>query len=276
MSKILAFAGAKQSGKNTCCNFLHGYELFRNDVVDSFDVDTDGNLMVNTVIYDAKGEKQEGMGLLDVTRDDLEFAPWAAHNMWPYVKHYSFASPLKEIAVGLFGITEEQCYGTDQEKNTPINIKWEDMPTKVKQKGFMTAREFLQHFGTDICRSIKPDIWTGRCMRQILQEGSGLAIISDCRFPNEVEAVRAAGGKVIKLTRNIAKDGHSSENALSGYKDFDSVIDNASMNIQECNQSLLEIVNEWGWIPAVHEPEEPETPKEHDSGATMKIKTDAS
>ena len=33
MTKILGFSGAKQSGKSTCCKFIHGYQLRLNDVV---------------------------------------------------------------------------------------------------------------------------------------------------------------------------------------------------------------------------------------------------
>ena len=45
MTNILGFSGVKQSGKTTCCKFLHGYQLRLNDVVEKFLMDEDGNLI---------------------------------------------------------------------------------------------------------------------------------------------------------------------------------------------------------------------------------------
>lgn len=55
MTKIIAFAGKKQSGKNTCCSFLHGYQLRSYHLVDEFGLDEEGSLVVNTMMLDASG-----------------------------------------------------------------------------------------------------------------------------------------------------------------------------------------------------------------------------
>ena len=39
-------------------------------------------------------------GEFDVSRMDEDFVTWADHNMWPYVKLYSFADNLKAICIG--------------------------------------------------------------------------------------------------------------------------------------------------------------------------------
>ena len=52
MTNILGFSGVKQSGKTTCCKFLHGYQLRLNDVVEKFLMDEDGNLIVNAIQID--------------------------------------------------------------------------------------------------------------------------------------------------------------------------------------------------------------------------------
>ena len=36
--KILGLSGVKRSGKTTCVNFLHGYEMARNDVIKNFEL----------------------------------------------------------------------------------------------------------------------------------------------------------------------------------------------------------------------------------------------
>ena len=248
MTNIIGFSGAKQSGKSTCATFLHGYQLRFNDVFEKFLMDEKGSLFVNATEIDENGQEVEGLGMLDVDRQDEEFLEYASRNIWPFVRSFSFADPLKSIAIQLFGLTEEQCYGTDEDKNTPINIKWENMPNVINANGFMTAREFLQHFGTDVCRGIKPDIWTSACINRILSSGTELAIVPDVRFPNEVESIQKAGGKVIRLTRKPHEDEHDSETALDGYDEFDHVIHNADMNIDQTNMALMEVMKGWGWL----------------------------
>ena len=46
--KILGISGAKQSGKTTTSNFLHGYQLRFYNIVEKFMMDEEGNLLVNT------------------------------------------------------------------------------------------------------------------------------------------------------------------------------------------------------------------------------------
>ena len=249
-SRILAFSGSKQSGKSTCCNFLHGYQLRCNGIIDNFAITEEGQLVVTTNVVNETGEEEVGDALLDVSRTDLEFAEWAMYSMWPFIKKYSFAAPLKEIATGLFGLRPEQCYGTDEEKNTLTGIRWGDLPTsnkKPKNKK-MTAREFLQYFGTDVCRSMYENVWVNRCIADIAFEGPLVAIIDDCRFPNEADAIQNAGGKVVRLTRSPHKDSHSSESALDKWDNFDAVIDNQNMSVEESVKEVINLLDTWGWL----------------------------
>ena len=269
-SRILAFAGAKQSGKGTCTNFVHGYQLRAHLVIDDFAITEEGRLVIDTNMIGAEGEEEKGLGFLDINRSDLEFAEWAAYSMWPYVKSYSFAGPLKQISTGLFEMQESQVYGNDAEKNTKTIFRWEEMPgvitdsklanqkaikslisqgvLKYHKPGRMSAREFLQFFGTDVCRKIYEDVWQSRLMKDILLEEPLVAVIDDCRFPNEARAVQEGGGKVIHLTRCNHKDSHKSEQALGSYKNFDAVIDNQKMSINETNIEIINILTEWGWM----------------------------
>ena len=291
-SRILAFAGHKQAGKTACSNFIHGYQLRAHGIINTFNITTDGKLIIDTVLTNPDGGEERAHASLDVSRNDEEFASWAMYNMWPYVKNYSFASPLKEIAVTLFGLKPEQVYGTDIQKNTKTWFKWEDMPGVITDKaatkhkhiqaaieegriqyhkpGKMTAREFLQFFGTDLCRTIFPDIWQERLINSVAAEGPLVAIVDDCRFPNEVEAIQAAGGKVIRLTRSPHKDGHASETAIDRCENFDATIDNAKLSIHETNVQIINLLGEWGWLgesvkppelkPRTPEPEQPKQP----------------
>ena len=66
--KILAFAGAKQSGKTTCLNFMHGYQMVRHKVITDFAISPDGVLFV-----EATEDGVKGGGELDISRTDEEY-----------------------------------------------------------------------------------------------------------------------------------------------------------------------------------------------------------
>lgn len=249
MARIIGLAGKKQSGKSTICNFLHGYQLKSQEIIDGFEVTTEGELVIDTLVLDANGKEQKGKGIVDITRTDFDFASWAVHNMWPHIKHYAFADPLKDIATSLFDIPREKLYGSDADKNTLTKYLWEEMPVPVKgKKGPMTVREFIQYFGTEVCRFIKNDVWVDRTMTDIANEEPTIAVIADVRFLNEVEAIQKAGGKVVKLTRSVDNDSHASECELDNFTGFDAILDNANLNIEESCHKVLGILDEWGWL----------------------------
>lgn len=269
-SRLLAFAGHKQAGKTTASNFLHGYQLRANDVIDGFDILTDGRLVITTSVLNHNGEEEQTKGFLEVGRNDPDFADWAAYNMWPFIKKYSFASPLKEIAVELFSLQRENVYGNEAKKNTATFFRWEDMPGIITSKeatrnkatkklisdgvlkyhapGKMTHREFLQFFGTDVCRKIYDEIWFTKLLNDVDTERPLIAIVDDCRFINEVESIQKTGGKVIYLRRSPHEDSHSSESELDGYRGFDAVIDNSNLSIHETNIQIISALDDWGWL----------------------------
>jgi hypothetical protein len=228
--QIIGFLGRKQSGKNTSSNIIHGYELMRHNMVRDFKINEDGKLSVLT--SNSNGELD--WGIFDVTRKDEQFVEWSHTNMWPHIKNYAFADRLKEIAISMFDISRELAYGTDEQKNTVVpHLLWENMPGVVTPEskgniqsklnaewlniilhdsGPMTIREFLQFFGSEIMRKMWEPIWIHSLIKQIQEEKSELAIITDVRFVNEAQAIKEAGGIIIKLNRKKkTKDTHVSE-----------------------------------------------------------------
>lgn len=272
MSNIIAFCGKKGSGKNTCSNFLHGYQMRCYGIIEDFGIVKDtGNLLITTKALDEDGNEGTTTGEIDITRDDVAFADWAVYNMWPFIKNYSFAKELKDICMGLFGLTREQVYGTDEQKNTIVeHLRWENMPGVVTSEivklgglleqytdiglvvidryGPMTAREFMQFFGTEIMRKIYSPVWTERTIKNIKTENPQIAIVSDCRFKNEAEALKKEKAKLIYLTRSTSSDKHTSENGFEDFNNFDAVIDNQNMTIEESQQELMKIIDSWGWL----------------------------
>ncbi len=238
MTKIIAISGKKQAGKNTSANHFHGRVLKNIGHISDFALDQVGNLHVLT----KNDEGVEAWGQWDINRRDEEFHQYAEANMWPYVKIYVFADALKELCTGLFDIPYECVWGTDDQKNRVMeHLLWENMPGNAKKRskketgfpseGPMTARQFMQYFGTEVMRKMYGNIWVSNVMKRIARDGSELAVIADLRFPNECEAILNAGGTVIRLTRDIMHDTHESELALDeGNYDqtrFTHIIDNA-------------------------------------------------
>ena len=135
--KILAISGRKRAGKTTSINFLHGYELQRNNIIERFALADRGQLLVNATFMDEKGEEIQQMGLFDVSNRDPRFCEYCSMNVWPFVKAYNFADALKSIAINFFGLTHEQCYGSEKAKNTPSLVK------DLRQENFSNILELM-------------------------------------------------------------------------------------------------------------------------------------
>jgi hypothetical protein len=127
----------------------------------------------------------------------------------------------------------------------------------------LTPRWVLQYWGTEVCRkSFHNDIWIAS-LEARLRNSKDNIVISDCRFPNEIKAIKNAGGKVIWVQRGElpswhimagkANNGdivaaeklkqlgiHASETAWVG-TDFDAVIDNNS-SIDNLYKQLASVV----------------------------------
>jgi len=206
MTKILGFAGKKQSGKNTCCNFLQMLKFHEYGVCKNASLSEEGHILVS----DLFGETVSGSDWIPLTEEYVDISQLLEN--FGACKIYAFADVLKEFAVDVLGLEHNQVYGTNEEKNSPTHLLWENMPTG-NNKGPMTGREVLQYFGSDICRKMYENIWFDACIRRIRKDNPDLALISDVRFPNEIKGVQKEGGIVFGLPRDIVngKDTHSSE-----------------------------------------------------------------
>ncbi len=262
MSNIIVLAGRKQSGKSSLANFLYGFYMTKAGVIPEFSIDDEGKLIVPGEIAGPDGQPAVEYGILDLQSPTEEVGAWASQMVWPLVKDYAFANSLKITCMNLFDLTYAQCFGTDEDKNTPSRIAWSDMhklldtktKKEVKESGKfdrnMTAREVLQYFGTNVCRVMYESIWVDRAFVQIEQENPKLAVITDCRYKNEVFAAKERGAKLVKLTKKKFEDTHSSETDLDDLPDdtFDLVINNDDLTIKEKNYAMYEGLKKWNWL----------------------------
>lgn len=254
MTKIIALCGKKQSGKTTLSNFLHGHEMKRHDIIEKFFMSPEGQLVVNCTFHDENGKEFQEMGVLDLQQKNDEFYQYASRRIWPLIRGYNFADSLKELCVMLFDIPPECVYGTDEEKNqNQQHLLWENMPGVTDKTGPMTSREFMQFFGTDVMRKIYEPIWIQNCLRRIEEDKSEIAIISDCRFLNEIKAIQERGGKVIRLLRSPYESSHQSEIDADNYDKFDGVVDNRELSIDESCAKFLSVLIDLGVTQKIRE-----------------------
>lgn len=109
-----------------------------------------------------------------------------------------------------------------------VNLLAEEYDDLIPTFNGTTSREFQQFIGTEIGRNLVGEtIWTDAAMREAEKHEN--VVISDVRFSNEVDVIRAAGGKLIRVERDAAQGNafsdHPSETAIDTL-DVDVVIDN--------------------------------------------------
>lgn len=171
-------------------------------------------------------------------------------------KEDMFAGALKEFAISV-GFTQEQVYGTQAQKLV-INEFWG-----------ISAREFLQKFGSEVCRIALPAAipnmkMNGRTLwaRTIEQKISKfpLMVISDGRFLDEAQLVKDHKGIIIRLNRDACRcqvtcDGvckklagehgnHVSETSMSEIKEDYRIDNNGS--IMDLENALCMVLEQEG------------------------------
>jgi hypothetical protein len=112
----------------------------------------------------------------------------------------SFATTLKDAVSAVFGWDRTMLEGRTKEAREwreQVDPWWAErlaMPT-------LTPRWVLQYWGTEVCRKgFHDDIWIAS-LENKLRNSKDNVVISDCRFPNEVESIKRAGGKVVRVVR---------------------------------------------------------------------------
>ena len=119
---------------------------------------------------------------------------------WHGFRRDSFAGALKDAVAHVFGWDRELLEGS-----TPESRAWREQvdPWWAERLGMpdLTPRWVLQYWGTEVCRSgFHDDIWIA-ALENRLRQRTGHTVISDVRFPNEVGAIRRAGGKIVWIRR---------------------------------------------------------------------------
>jgi len=114
-------------------------------------------------------------------------------------KRISFASSLKDAIAVIFGWNREYLEGTTKASRVWREQKDEWWSNRLGIE--ITPRWILQYWGTDVCRNhFHNDIWVASVEHKLLNSTEDI-VITDCRFSNEVTAIRNAGGIAIRVHR---------------------------------------------------------------------------
>jgi hypothetical protein len=133
-------------------------------------------------------------------------------------QQYAFADPLKRGIQQLFDLSDEQLY--DETMKETVDSRWGVKPRQLFQ---VIGTEIFQHtIHQHLDLKIPPQHhWTflfEQWYHKKIQENPNIkVVVSDIRFPHELDCIRALGGKIIKIVRpeaNLNLDQHSSETLI--------------------------------------------------------------
>jgi hypothetical protein len=246
VTTTIVFSGKKQSGKSTAAKYV--WTRYVNEKLGE-----DRFAMVETwpgsEQYAIADTAKKKMFQIDVpTEETIQLAKAFG------IRLYGFADEIKSICSRVFGIPLEILYGTDEQKARLSHGRWDDVCDDIKKKfcgpngrlpvGNITYRDLMKIVGNEFFRSIDSNCWVMTAYNLIKSDGFDVALIADCRYPNEVTVGVENGAHVCRLGRAIDPgDTHSSEVALDGFPEgeYSKVFDNSEWSMEKKNKEV------WAW-----------------------------
>lgn len=157
-------------------------------------------------------------------------------------KRDSFAAPLKDAVSAIFGWHRDMVEGGDA-----ISRKWREEKDHYWSEALgrvVTPRSILQEVGTEVFRdNFDSNIWVKSFMAR--NYGQSNIVVTDVRFVNEMETIKALGGKLLRVKRGpdpLWLNTLVNEVEIKSHKlDFISQIQ--SLELQD-----LPHASEWAWV----------------------------
>ena len=115
-------------------------------------------------------------------------------------KRESFANSLKDSVAVTFNWDREMLEGRSKQSR-----EWREQVDEwwAERLGMpnLTPRWVLQYWGTEVVRhTFHDDMWIASLQYKLATTKDDI-VITDCRFPNELKAIRELGGQVIRVKR---------------------------------------------------------------------------
>ncbi len=126
-------------------------------------------------------------------------------------KLMAFAEPLKSICKAVYAFTDEQM--TQHE----LKVKG-DLRYPRADGSYLSPREAMQLLGTEWARRCYANTWVDLGIRRAREANVAHIVFTDCRFINEANGIRNAGGQVWRIYRaeaDKAVSNHASETEMN-------------------------------------------------------------
>lgn len=141
-------------------------------------------------------------------------------------KRYAFADGVKDMAAALTGVARYRFDYQDFKKDYFFSLtdgRTYHVDSKPIGHDLITIRQLLQKLGTDVMQRIfGKNVWVNKVFSEIQNESKycKVGIITDVRFKHEYEAIKNAGGIIIRINNPYIKptDNHISEVDLDNYE----------------------------------------------------------
>lgn len=136
------------------------------------------------------------------------------------VQRFSFANELYRVC--------HQLYYWDGMKDKEYYEQFPEEKEKVLPKIGKTPRQIWIDFGTKAVREqVYKDTWVMAELYKTGKSDCDLAVFTDVRFPNELQAIHKFKGVVVKVERpSIPKTNDAADTPLEGIQPWDAIINN--------------------------------------------------
>lgn len=150
----------------------------------------------------------------------------------------SFAKGVKDVAAEMFSWPRHMLEG-----DTQASREWREQPDAFWSKEFghnFTPRYALQLMGTEVGRDVfHEDFWVIRLKKFMQDNPNQNYVITDVRFPNEIDFVHQMGGINIEIQRGELPDWYdAATKANNGDED--------KLKYMEFHSGIHE--SEWRWV----------------------------
>ena len=152
-----------------------------------------------TFLVGITGRAQAGKGTVG------DYLQAVAHARGLVAAHRGFADPLKRSAARALGYDGPDPLAIGNALRDPasrVTVEFGGGQDGVVGQAVLSGRGFLQRYGQEAHRDLfGADFWIAQALSPEALEGLDLLVLSDLRYENEAEAVKALGGEVWEVQR---------------------------------------------------------------------------
>lgn len=111
-----------------------------------------------------------------------------------YFKKIAFAGPIKKSCQIMFGLTEAEC--EDGALKDKVLDRWP----------YVAPRRILMDEANHLRERWDPEIHVRAWLRHVAECENECIVVTDLRFPDELERIRQMGGRIVYIERQWAED----------------------------------------------------------------------